>query len=125
MRINFSWPSFRRRAIRKGSYDEIIASVTNLLQQLQLEPLKDVATWGKAKELIGGYLNTLWRNGTLQGNTSDQAFFVICDQTTMTQQDISMGKLRGVFGIALIKPSEFVDFIFEITPDGVSVYQVP
>ena len=38
----------------------------------------------------------------------DQAFFVKCDRTTMTQDDIDNGRLIVVVGVAPVKPAEFV-----------------
>ena len=37
-------------------------------------------------------------------------FFVRCDRTTMTQDDIDNGRLIVLIGIAPIKPAEFVIF---------------
>jgi phage tail sheath protein FI len=44
------------------------------------------------------------------GTTADQAFFVRCDRTTMTQDDIDNGRLVVLVGIAPTKPAEFVIF---------------
>ena len=40
----------------------------------------------------------------------EEAFFVKCDRTTMTQTDIDNGKLIMEIGIAPVKPAEFVIF---------------
>jgi phage tail sheath protein FI len=44
------------------------------------------------------------------GTTADEAFFVKCDRTTMTQDDIDNGRLICLIGIAPVKPAEFVIF---------------
>ena len=44
------------------------------------------------------------------GRKPDEAFFVVCDRTTMTQDDIDNGRLICVIGIAPVKPAEFVIF---------------
>ena len=46
----------------------------------------------------------------LQGAKKEQAYFVKCDRTTMTQADIDNGRLICVIGIAPVKPAEFVIF---------------
>ena len=52
--------------------------------------------------------------GRRAGRSSpDQAFFVECGPTTMTQDDIDNGRLICQIGIAPVKPAEFV--IFRIT----------
>jgi Bacteriophage tail sheath protein len=42
------------------------------------------------------------------GATQDEAFFVKCDRTTMTQDDIDNGRLICLVGVAPMKPAEFV-----------------
>lgn len=46
--------------------------------------------------------------GALQGAEPDDAYFVKCDRTTMTQQDIGDGRLVCIIGLAPLKPAEFV-----------------
>jgi len=52
----------------------------------------------------------LWRDGALMGTKPDQAFFVRCDRSTMTQNDLDNGRLICLIGIAPVKPAEFVIF---------------
>ena len=68
------------------------------------------AAWARVRQTITNFLTTVWRNGALQGTTADEAFFVACDRTTMTQDDIDNGRLICVIGIAPVKPAEFVIF---------------
>ncbi len=44
------------------------------------------------------------------GSTTDEAYFVRCDRTTMTQNDLNNGRLICLIGVAIIKPAEFVIF---------------
>jgi phage tail sheath protein FI len=46
------------------------------------------------------------------GTTTEEAFLVKCDRTTMTQDDIDNGRLICFVGIAPVKPAEFVIFRF-------------
>ncbi len=46
--------------------------------------------------------------GALLGDKPEQAFFVRCDRTTMTQEDIDNGRLVMLVGVAAVKPAEFV-----------------
>lgn len=52
----------------------------------------------------------LFRAGAFAGATPREAFFVKCDRTTMTQDDIDNGRLIMQVGIAPLKPAEFVSF---------------
>jgi hypothetical protein len=42
------------------------------------------------------------------GRTAEEAFFVRCDETTMTFDDFDNGRLVMIIGIAPVKPAEFV-----------------
>jgi phage tail sheath protein FI len=64
--------------------------------------------WADARQSITRFLNSVWRSGALEGIRSEQAFFVKCDRTTMTQDDIDNGRLITVIGVAPVKPAEFV-----------------
>jgi hypothetical protein len=44
------------------------------------------------------------------GTTPQQAFFVRCDRSTMSQADLDNGRLICLVGVAAIKPAEFVIF---------------
>ena len=76
------------------------------------EPNSEVL-WGRVKRTIETFLATCWRDGALAGTSPDQAFYVECGPTTMTQDDIDNGRLICEIGIAPVKPAEFV--IFRIT----------
>jgi phage tail sheath protein FI len=77
------------------------------LQWVVFEP-NDEALWARVRRSITNFLTTVWRNGALEGTTRDQAFYVKCDRTTMTQDDIDNGRLIAVVGVAPVKPAEFV-----------------
>lgn len=66
--------------------------------------------WKRVTRSVTAFLNSAWRGGMLMGRTPDEAFFVKCDRTTMTQQDIDNGRLICVIGVAPVKPAEFVIF---------------
>ncbi|MGB2817495.1 MAG: phage tail sheath C-terminal domain-containing protein [Burkholderiaceae bacterium] len=66
--------------------------------------------WTKAVNAIERFLLECWRSGALQGRKPEEAFFVRCDETTMTQDDIANGRLICLIGVAPIKPAEFLIF---------------
>ena len=60
-----------------------------------------------------------WRLGALFGRTEQEAFFITCDRTTMSQDDILNGRLICEIGIAPVRPAEFVIFrIFQNTAEA-------
>ena len=66
--------------------------------------------WANIRQTIADFLYNEWRSGALLGTTPDEAFFVRCDRSTMTQNDLDNGRLICLIGVAIIKPAEFVIF---------------
>jgi uncharacterized protein len=76
----------------------------------------DANTWLGIRAMIENYLITLWRSGALMGSTPEQAFFVRAGLGhTMTQQDVLNGKLIVEFGMAAVRPAEFIIVRFSLT----------
>ena len=68
------------------------------------------ALWANVRETITSFLYNEWVNGGLLGDNEKQAFFVRCDRTTMTQNDLDNGRMVCLIGVAVVKPAEFVIF---------------
>lgn len=85
------------------------ASIERGTQWVVFEP-NDERLWARVKATITQFLTGVWRSGALMGSTPEQAFFVKCDRSTMTQDDIDNGRLVCIIGIAPVKPAEFVIF---------------
>ncbi len=66
--------------------------------------------WDSVRESIEDFLYNEWINGRLLGGDPKQAYFVRCDRTTMTQNDIDNGRLVCLIGVAALTPAEFVVF---------------
>lgn len=69
--------------------------------------------WSSITRTLNSFLGGVWLSGALAGTSEGEAFYVTCDRTTMTQDDIDNGRLICQIGIAPVKPAEFV--IFRIT----------
>jgi phage tail sheath protein FI len=84
-------------------------------QWVVFEP-NDESLWTRVTEEVGSFLRAQWRAGALSGRTEKEAFFVKCDRTTMTADDIANGRLICEIGVAPVRPAEFVIFrIFQNT----------
>jgi hypothetical protein len=68
----------------------------------------DERLWARVVQSVTSFLTRVWRDGALMGTKREQAFFVRCDRTTMTQDDIDNGRLILLIGVAPVKPAEFV-----------------
>jgi phage tail sheath protein FI len=85
----------------------IEASIDRGLQWVVFEPNAE-PLWARVRRSISNFLTLVWRNGGLEGTKAEEAYFVKCDRTTMTQTDIDSGRLIVVVGVAPVKPAEFV-----------------
>jgi uncharacterized protein len=66
--------------------------------------------WASIRQSIEDFLVTVWRTGALMGTKPEEAFFVRCDRTTMTQNDLDNGRLICLIGVSPTYPAEFVIF---------------
>ena len=100
-------------------FNFIEKSIEDSTQWVVFEPNNE-KLWARVKLSVSEFLTRVWMDGALLGNKAEEAFYVKCDRTTMTQYDIDCGKLIVEIGIAPTKPAEFV--IFRITQwyDGVA-----
>lgn len=66
--------------------------------------------WAKVRSTIEDFLFNEWKENRLFGLKPKEAYFVRCDRTTMTQNDIDNGRLICLIGVAPLRPAEFVIF---------------
>lgn len=69
-----------------------------------------ITLWANVRSTIQDFLFNEWKSDHLAGATPDEAFFVRCDRSTMTQNDIDNGRMICLIGIAPLRPAEFVIF---------------
>jgi phage tail sheath protein FI len=68
------------------------------------------ALWADVRRTIEDFLLNEWRSGALLGDKPEKAYFVRCDRSTMTQNDLDNGRLIVQIGFAPLRPAEFVIF---------------
>ncbi|MGB4827035.1 MAG: phage tail sheath C-terminal domain-containing protein, partial [Paracoccaceae bacterium] len=78
-------------------------------QWVVFEPNNE-ALWAKVVETITPFLIGVWKSGALLGTKPEDAFFVHCDRSTMSQDDLDNGRLICDIGLAPVAPAEFVIF---------------
>jgi len=84
-------------------------SIDKGLQWVTFEPNGE-PLWTNVRRTIEDFLFTQWRAGVLAGTKPEEAYFVKCDRTTMTQNDLDNGRLTCLVGVASVRPAEFVIF---------------
>ena len=90
-------------------FNYLEASIDRGTQWAVFEPNGE-RLWANVRQAIADFLYNEWRSGALLGSTVEEAFFVRCDRSTMTQNDLDNGRLICLIGVAIIKPAEFVIF---------------
>jgi phage tail sheath protein FI len=85
------------------------ASIDRGTQWAVFEPNGE-ALWANVRNTVSDFLYNEWVSGALLGTKPEEAFFVHCDRSTMTQNDLDNGRLICLVGVAALKPAEFVIF---------------
>ncbi len=68
------------------------------------------ALWRSLRESVQVFLRSQFMSGALQGASEREALFVKCGPDTMTQSDLDAERVVLEFGVALLKPAEFLVF---------------
>jgi phage tail sheath protein FI len=68
------------------------------------------ALWANVRRTIEDFLLNEFQMGALLGEKPERAYFVKCDRSTMTQNDLDNGRLVCQIGVAALRPAEFVIF---------------
>jgi len=68
----------------------------------------DEPLWSQIRLAAGSFMNGLFRQGAFAGAKSTDAYFVQCDSSTTTANDINLGTVNVIVGFAPLKPAEFV-----------------
>jgi uncharacterized protein len=68
------------------------------------------ALWANVRRTVEDFLLNEWQSGALLGDKPERAYFVKCDRSTMTQNDLDNGRLICLVGVAPLRPAEFVIF---------------
>ncbi len=94
-------------------------SLVRGLRWVAFEP-NGQALWAAVRLAVGRFLQGLFSQGAFQGSTPGQAWFVRCDDSTMTPGDIDAGVIKLLVGFAPLKPAEFVvlDIRLDAAPTG-------
>ncbi len=84
-------------------------SIDRSTQWIVFEPNNE-KLWANVRETVSAFLFNEWKSGALLGTKPEEAFFVRCDRSTMTQNDLDNGRLICEIGVAVVYPAEFVIF---------------
>lgn len=113
----YGWCIWGARTLNRGMPDRYINIRRSLmmierdlvsLTRFAVFETNDSDTWDQISAVISQYLQTQWQSGVLSGDTPDQAFFVICDETINDTLSVNSGVVNVQVGVALNSPAEFI-----------------
>lgn len=84
-------------------------SIDKATQWAVFEP-NNSRLWANITQMVEDFLLVQWRDGALMGGKPEEAYFVRCDRTTMTQNDLDNGRMICLIGVSPTKPAEYVIF---------------
>jgi phage tail sheath protein FI len=90
---------------RTASY--ILRSLSEALRWAVHKPNGE-RLWAELRMNVTAFMHGLFRQGAFKGVSSREAYFVLCDASTTTPDDINNGIVNIVIGFAPLKPAEFV-----------------
>ena len=66
--------------------------------------------WANVRRTVDDFLFNEWKSSHLLGTRPEEAYFVRCDRTTMTPNDLDNGRMICLIGVCPLRPAEFVIF---------------
>ena len=78
------------------------------------------ALWDQLTTRASDFMSGLWKKGALIGTTPEESFFVRCDASTTTAEDLAAGVANIQIGFAPLKPMAFLRMTVAVrtaTPD--------
>ena len=77
--------------------------------------------WRHIDRAVRGFLERLYRAGMLDGETSNEAYTVRCDDTTNPPENTDAGRVTCVIGVQPPYPAEFVIVRIGVTRSGIEI----
>jgi hypothetical protein len=113
-------PDWRYINVRR-TFSAICKSLKRGTQWAVFEP-NDKNLRKRLVRQVSGFLLDLWMQGYLAGSTSEQGFFVRCDEELNPTDNIDNGIITFEVGLAITKPTEFFRIAITAEKEGASVY---
>jgi phage tail sheath protein FI len=82
-------------------------SLSNGLSWTAAEP-NDEPLWAAIRQEVSRFMQSLFTQGAFMGATASSAYFVECDSTTTSPEDMQNGIVNVAIGFAPTEPAEFV-----------------
>jgi phage tail sheath protein FI len=80
--------------------------------------------WRDVDRVVRSFLDRLWRRGMLDGATAEEAYSVVCNETTNPAEETGRGRLICEIGVQPPWPAEFVIVRIGKTEGGTEVLEI-
>ena len=108
-------------AHRPASVNRIISMILRVLRQSGEDFIFEnngPALWAQITRRINGVLQSLYEVGALRGQQAQDAYFVRCDRSTMSQQDIDNGRIIVALQIDPAASIETIEVVLSLQQNG-------
>ncbi|HEY8147688.1 MAG TPA: phage tail sheath C-terminal domain-containing protein [Vicinamibacteria bacterium] len=114
-------PDMRWRYVNvRRLFTAIEEALDEQMQWLTFEP-SNPRLWREIDRVVSGFLERLYRQGMLDGETSEQAYSVRCDESTNPPSETDEGHVICVIGLQPPYPAEFVVVRIGVTRSGIQI----
>jgi hypothetical protein len=108
---------------RPGGVSRLMASVLHAAgiigEGMPFEP-NGPRLWARLRQAMEDLLTDYWREGGLRGESSAEAFDVVCDRSTMSQNDIDNGRLIARVSLQPAAAIERLVIVLALDPGSAS-----
>lgn len=91
----------------RRSLNYVKQGINDLARDALFEP-NDSNLWASLSARVENFLSSFWGQGGLKGNTTGQAFYVVCNATNNPPEAQEDGVVNVEVGVALQYPAEFI-----------------
>lgn len=106
---------------RPASINRLVSSIVRAARRLGEDLAFESSgerLWSKLRDSMNALLLGLWQAGALRGATPSEAFYVRCDRSTMTQNDIDNGRVIVLIQFDAAFPIERITVVLAMDEGG-------
>jgi hypothetical protein len=103
------------RTARINRMVAVIVRAARTLGETHLFDGNNENTWALLRLHLNQLMTNLWSGGALEGDTAEQAFDVVCDSSTMNQNDIDNGRMIATIAFTPAASIETITVLLSIS----------
>lgn len=119
--------AYPREAYRTASVNRLVSVICRAARRLGEEIVFESngpALWGRVRNFLEQLLTKLWTLNALDGDSAQDAFTVLCDRSTMTQNDVDSGRLVAQVTFTAAATIELIRVTLALEASGASAQEI-